>query len=241
MSLNPETGQVQAIVAGTYLTAARTAAGSALATQVAFRKRELQHLVLFGAGLQAELHVHAIAEALPQASIPKVTIVNRTEPRALSLKDKLVSSLDFCVDQVETVLLSDENAVHGLLSTADCIAATTNAFEPLFPMGLLPPGCHVNGIGSYTPNMKELAVAPECRVWIDTPDAKTVGDLKDLPLDHPIELLGNILTETGETSRDESECTFFKAVGTAIQDVVTANVVTARARELGLGTEVDMS
>jgi ornithine cyclodeaminase/alanine dehydrogenase-like protein (mu-crystallin family) len=84
------------------------------------------------------------------------------------------------------------------------------------------------------------------RIWIDTPEARTVGDLKHLADSphHPIQLLGDVLgnpegwVAQGDGSLD---CTFYKGVGTAIQDVMTADLVFQKARELGIGTEVDMS
>jgi ornithine cyclodeaminase len=249
VSLNAKTGQVDALVAATYLTGARTAAGSALATQVAFEGRTLEHLVLFGAGLQAELHVEAIATALPQDSFAKITIINRSAPRAVALKEHLLtaSSALYTAKDVQVVLLNDTASVSHAVGTACCIVTATNTKTPLFAAHELPAGCHVNGIGSYTPAMKEVDIANQCRVWIDTPEARTVGDLKDLPETHPVQLLGHVLLAADDDSKrkdvDDSKlpCTFYKAVGTAIQDVLTANVVVKRARALGIGTEVDMS
>jgi len=243
-SLDASTGQVQAVLAGTYLTAARTAAGSALATQLAFQNRMLNHLVVFGAGMQAEAHVDAIYTTLGQATIPKVTIVNRSQDRAATLKDTLLGHQYIRVDDIDIVELENHSKVSEAVSTADCIATTTNTSTPLLTTDLpIPQGCHINGIGSYTLQMTEVGIADQCRVWIDTPDARTtVGDLANLKDNHPVELLGKLLSGEAKTTEDTTfPFTFYKAVGTAIQDVLTANMVVQRARELGLGTEVDMS
>lgn len=279
LNLNASTGQVDAVLAATYLTAARTAAGSGLATAHALRQqnnKSLRHLVVFGAGLQAELHVQAIAAAL-QAElgdapflIPKVTIVNRSFERAQKLQEQISSH---CLD-VQVVLLSDALGVADSLSTTDVIVAATNTLTPLFAPGLIPFGCHINGIGSYTPDMQEVPsrlVVDRCRVWIDTPEARGVGDLLSLTPHHPVQLLGDVLESTegdddgvrGEEECDHREhshdhshshshhhatptrwshldCTFYKAVGTAIQDVMTADLVVRRARALNIGTDVQM-
>lgn len=100
--------------------------------------------------------------------------------------------------------------------------------------------------------MQEIPVhaVNRSRILIDTNDAKTVGDLKHLSLDdtsiHPVTLLGDALADATLMHNDHHDtskfdCTFFKGVGTAIQDVMTADLVMKRARELGIGTEVDMS
>jgi len=246
--LNTESGIVQAILNGTYLTGMRTAASSGLATQL--MRPDLTHLVVFGAGLQAECHIDAIKTAIGR-TIPKITICNRSRPRAEQLKEKirLLSFGESC----DIVLLEDKAGVEKALSTADVVAATTNAMTPLFDGSVLPPGCHVNGIGSYTPEMQEIDIntVNRSRIIIDTHDAKTVGDLKHLQdvRGHPMALLGDMLADTTSDSpwgtniagSENIDCTFYKGVGTAIQDVMTADLVVQRARELGIGTEVDMS
>jgi ornithine cyclodeaminase len=88
--LDADSGIVQAIVSSTYLTGARTAAGSGLATQLA--RPDLEHLVVFGAGLQAEMHIDAIQTAIGR-DIPKITIVNRSAERANRLKESLPSGI----------------------------------------------------------------------------------------------------------------------------------------------------
>jgi ornithine cyclodeaminase len=313
VSVDAETGLVQAIVAGTYLTAARTAAGSALSTALAYQQKRLrcvknnsndhmprplfQHLVVFGAGLQAKLHIQAIATAMSDynnvnnndieqeqqqhhsriSPIPLVSIINRSEERALELKNEILgnnnngsdaSSTDndddhFWAREVQTVLLDDKAAVAKTLSTANVVVTATNTIEALWKddgdmmmmMMMLPRGCHIAGVGSYTPHMREvpLSTARKCHIWMDTPEARFVGDLKDLPDSHPMTLIGQALLEQQQndtSSRnigvggDENsimDYTFFKSVGTAIQDVMTADMVVQRARELNIGQEIDMS
>ncbi|CAB9518878.1 Delta(1)-pyrroline-2-carboxylate reductase [Seminavis robusta] len=255
MVLDAETGIAKAVVAGTYLTGARTAASSGLATQLVLsnNNKEVQHLVVFGAGLQAECHIDAIQTAMG-APIPKITLINRTLPRAEQLKQQIMSANPqnaVTTTEVDVVLLDDKTAIQEALSTASVIAATTNVTQPLFEDGMvLPEGCHINGIGSYTPDMQEIPVSAvdRCRILIDTPNAKMVGDLKHLAektnTEHPITLLGDALADPQSFSPANNgslyDCTFYKGVGTAIQDVMTADFVVTKARELGIGTEVEM-
>jgi ornithine cyclodeaminase len=248
MTFDAKTGFCDAVVASTYLTAVRTAAGSALATALA--RPDLKHLVVFGAGLQAECHIHAIATAIGRP-IPLVTIINRSQDRAEQLKAKLPSEW---TTECKVVLLHNENddplEIAETLSTADCICTTTNTNTPIFEgSSMLAPGCHINGIGSYTPDMQEVParVVDRCRVLIDTPEARTVGDLKNMAAQHPVTLLGDALQDPEHWLAHYREgaamfdCSFYKAVGTAIQDIVTADMVVKRARELGVGTDIDMT
>jgi|UniRef100_A0A8J9TG47 ornithine cyclodeaminase len=246
LSLHPSTGMVQAVVAGTYLTAMRTATGSALSAQLL--RPDAAHIVVFGAGLQAEFHVQALATAL-EKSLPLVTLINRTRSRAEALQSTLEAT-DW-VDHVHVVDLSDRLKVAETLATADVVVTATNTATPLFDGSLLRPGTHIAGVGSYTPDMQEISArtVDRCKVLIDTPEARTVGDLKNVSMSHPVALLGDLLQCQDENRENEwmnknsspFDCTFFKSVGTAIQDVLTADLVVQKSKEQNIGLEVDMS
>jgi ornithine cyclodeaminase len=241
--LDPESGIVESVVAGTHITVARTSAGPALAVQ-AFRP-DVQHLVVFGAGAQATLHIEYMQLAL-ERRIPKITIINRTRERAEKLKSKILAE-QTSDQEVDIVLLSDTEAKNNALSTADVVAATTNTTEPLFEDGrILRRNCLITGIGSYTPDMKEIpsSAVDRCHVVIDTPEAMEVGDLKHLgaleTTSHPVTLAGVAWKDPGLIGK-HTDCIFYKAVGTAIQDLLTTRAVVHRAKKLGLGQEVDMT
>eukprot|EP00984_Skeletonema_dohrnii_P036751 scaffold38082_cov155-Skeletonema_dohrnii-CCMP3373.AAC.1 len=257
MLLNAETGETSAVVAATYLTAARTAAGSALATQMACpSSADGLTLVVFGAGLQGELHIKAIQHVV---NVKKVVIVNRSKERAETLKKSLLS-IDATeierdsqtrtpIKDISIVLLSDAEAVRKAVEIADVIATATNTCEPLFSGDWPKPGCHINGVGSYTPLMKEIddALVNRCEVLIDTKEALDVGDLSTLTNDdgttkHNFSgLIGDALVENIKFGKHNNvDCTFFKSVGTAIQDVVTAQFVYDYAKKEGIGTTIDM-
>ena len=241
--LEPETGVVQATLSGTYLTVARTSTGPALAVQTF--APHCQELVLFGAGAQAECHIQLMEAALGR-SIPKITIVNRSLPRAEALL-KTLDPLTHDQKECQVLLLDDHEQIAQALSTADVVATTTNAATPLWNDGsILKQNCLITSIGSYTPDMQEIpqSAVDRSHVVIDTPDAMTVGDLKHLggsidATTHPVTLMGHALKDPSLVSG--MDCIFYKAVGTAIQDVMTARLVVDRARAQGIGQEIDMS
>ena len=245
-------------VAATYLTAARTAAGSALATEMALSNhhkiKDGLTLVVFGAGLQAEMHIKCIQHVV---NINKLIIVNRTSERAEKLKELILNEqpaqdaqTQTCISNISVVLLSDEKEVQNAVSIADVIATTTNTCTPLFRGEWPKPGCHINGVGSYTPTMAEVDddLIKRCEVLIDTKEALDVGDLSCLKGEGEIPnnfagligdaLVGNI--EFGWRTDEKVDCTFFKSVGTAIQDVVSANVAVENARKENVGVNVEM-
>jgi ornithine cyclodeaminase/alanine dehydrogenase-like protein (mu-crystallin family) len=282
LHIDPASGVVDAVVAATYLTAARTAAGSALAIQhyfqqyahtvsdASFPSAPPQHVVVFGAGLQAEQHIRFIAGVFDY-TIPLVTIINRSLGRAESLQLQLLSEKKPIVDKCSIVQLSPDNSnalEETVLQTADVIVTCTNTVTPLWSSGgaaVVWKRCIISGIGSYTPEMQEVPphIVHQCQeVWIDTPDAIHVGDLKPLlsrQNDAHIasHLLGSVLLNNATSvvnatadSQGPSSfpndvgpggLVFYKAVGTAIQDVLTSDAVVKRAKELGIGTEIDMA
>ena len=253
MVLHPETGMVDAILSATYMTAARTAAGSALSAQLFCSTNTTDKtLVLFGAGLQAECHVDAMLCALSN-SISNIVIVNRTRERADALAESIRQTYSDTTIQTQVVLLQDKTAVRQVLENADIVSCGTNTTVPLFDGKWLKPNCHVTGVGSFTKEMQEVdhETVRRSRLFIDTPEAMAVGDLKHLQeTNHGKEhvLLGRVLLDptlvqesAGTGGDDGTDITFFKSVGTAIQDVLTAQTVVETARKLGIGTEVDMS
>ena len=145
---------------------------------------------------------------------------------------------------------SDPLALAETLAQADVIVAATNTNKPLFPDSTpLKTGCHICSVGSYTPQMQEIAarIVEQCTVIIDTDDARSVGDLQHLTDHHPMHLLGNILAHDhdGEKSfspprHEKMPFTFFKSVGTAVQDVYTTQMVMDVAREKNLGVEIEL-
>ena len=264
MLVHAETGEVSAIVAATYLTAARTAAGSALATELALSKHPSGKysftLVVFGAGLQAEMHIKAIKHVV---NISKVVIINRTLERAENLKTEILQSnndndkeskTQTPITDISTISLSDDDGVCNALRIADIITTTTNTCIPLFRGELLKPGCHINGIGSYTPLMREVddVLVSRCEVIIDTKEAMDVGDLSSLrnqdekvPSNY-IGLIGDAIVgniEIGKQRDDPNskiDCTFFKSSGTAIQDVVSAQYACNYAVKNNVGKNIEM-
>ena len=239
---NAETGLTEAIVAGHYLTVVRTSAGPANAVRT--WAPNCQHVVLFGAGYQAACHLKLFQVALDGRPIPQVTIVNRSRGSAETLQATLPPETNCNI-----VLLEDQEAVHDALSTADVVAAATCATEPLFQEGsVLKKGCLITSIGSFTPEMIEIpsSAVDRCHIVIDTPEAMSVGDLRHLGTDYktakqPITLAGEAFQNPSVVRGETMDCIFYKAVGTAIQDVLTAEMVVKGAKELQIGQQIDMT
>lgn len=90
------TGELTAVLSATYLTAMRTAAGSAVATGLCASTKKRQQLVVFGAGLQAFCHVLTLCSV---RDISEVVVVNRSEHRAEELIDKVNRELGIVLQE----------------------------------------------------------------------------------------------------------------------------------------------
>ena len=143
LMIDAATGLPTAVLAATWLTALRTAAGSAVATRV-LAPAETKNLVVFGAGMQAEAHVSAMLCVRP--SITTVVVVNRGRPRAEALVGTLAAAHPAL--NMEVLTLADVVEVERVCRAADVICATTNSSTPLWDGAWLKSGTHINAIGS---------------------------------------------------------------------------------------------
>uniref|UniRef100_A0A6U5GSP3 Ornithine cyclodeaminase n=1 Tax=Corethron hystrix TaxID=216773 RepID=A0A6U5GSP3_9STRA len=284
----PATGSVRALVASTYLTAVRTAAGSAVALGECLRRRHISYgerddgddivdhcrgrrrsrrprLVVFGAGLQAEQHVRAALTALAVFSRPaplevEVTVINRSRMRAEQLRATLLAmatgssggnDMTVRLACVKVLTLEDaeseiEDRIASAVRRAHVILLGTGASVPVFRGEWMDPDllAMICGAGSYTPDdaeVDEVATNQCSSVWIDSEAAREVGDLRGccnravLLADV---LSGRIVSSDGDSSL---KTVFYKAVGTAVQDVSSSELMLRMAKERKAGLYVDMS
>ena len=135
------------------------------------------------------------------------------------------------------------------IQNADVVCTATTSSRPVFNDQDLKPGVHINGVGSYTPEMQEIPAdtVARSRVIVDQKEAALAeaGDLI-LPIKagiiHPenIQLsLGAIVLGRQIGRQDADEITFFKSVGNAVQDVSAANLAIQNAIKQGRGQLVD--
>lgn len=166
LMFDAETGLPSAVVEATWLTALRTAAGSAAATKL-LAAADAQVLVVFGAGLQGEAHALTMLAARP--ALRKVVVLNRGLERAQVLCATLKKDVAaFSGVEVVAAALADGAAVEAAVREADIICTTTNSSAPLFDGVWMRAGCHINAIGSYTPEMQEIDESSVCRCRVGT-------------------------------------------------------------------------
>jgi len=244
--LDAETGRALSLLDGTRLTAVRTAAGSALATEL-LADPDADVLAVFGAGTQGRSHAELIAATRP---LREIRIVSRTIEGARALAKALVEGAGPCrsdgsgrAPTVRAVADPDE-----ALEGAGIVVAATTSTTPVFDGSRLAVGAHVNAVGSYRPDMQEVdeTTVRRARIVVDQREAawEEAGDLI-IPLTCGIigrdaidAELGEIANGSAPRGRGDREITLFKSVGNAAQDVAMAAAALRAAEEKGLGVEV---
>lgn len=235
------TGQPVAAVDGTYLTALRTGAASGAATDLLARS-DAQRVAIFGAGTQGRTQLQAVCEV---REVAKVWVYDTVRARAEQCVAEMRQKGGKIPTNIE-VADSPADAVAG----ADIICTATTSSTPVFHDASLKPGVHINGIGSYTPQMQEIDEATVARAKIVVGSRSAclaeTGDLI-IPLDKGLISESDIHAELGEIvlgwkpgREAEEEVTFFKSVGNAVQDAAVARLALLAATEKGLGIQVEL-
>ena len=228
---DPENGTPVALMDGTYITATRTAAGSALATRLLARK-DTRVLAIVGAGVQARSH----ARALPRVrDFAEIRIVSREISKAEALAGELGPGA--------RAVSSYEEAVRG----ADVIAATTHAREPVVRREWLSPGAHVNSVG-LNPAGRELDAATvadallvvESRESALAPPPAGAPELVGVDPGHVHAELGELVAGLRPGRTSPEQITLYKSVGVAVQDAAAAALVLAAAQERSVGRVIEL-
>ena len=220
------TGAPIALVDGTSITAARTAAASALSCRLAARP-ESRVLAIVGGGVQARSHLAAIPRVLPIEEIRIASAFPGEAPAVAAL------------DGRARVAASIEEAVRG----ADVVALCTSSPGPVVDPAWIAPGTHVTSVG-YRPPAGELPpkLAARARLLVETrvafePTPVGCGELAGLDPATGAEL-GEVVRGRRPGRVGPDEVTVYKAMGHAVEDLVAARLVYERALVEGAGSIV---
>jgi ornithine cyclodeaminase/alanine dehydrogenase-like protein (mu-crystallin family) len=226
-----ETGQLVALLNASPVTEIRTAAVSAVATRALARK-DASRVAILGAGVQARSHVAAMRAVLDDPEI-RIWARRSDEAEALAAEVGAVASP------------SPDAALLG----AEVVCTTTSAADPIVELRWLAEGAHVNAVGSSIPTTRELdsATVAAASFFVDRRES-TMNEAGDYLIpaaegavgpDHIQAELGEVLTGEHPGRRSEGELTVFKSLGIAVEDLAAAELTVGRARERGVGTEVE--
>lgn len=241
------TGETLAFMDGIYVTQVRTAALSGVATKY-MANLDSKTVAVVGTGGMAYEQLNAVLTVCP--NITEVTLWNRTTDKAHDFKE--VFERDYSQwDVTLTVCDTIEEAV----KDADIINLATRATEGLFEVDQIKANAHVNAVGAYQPNMKEVSdsvIESSAYVVIDDLEGgkheagdliqaddnsgcdwqwdQLSGQLMDL-------VSGDLKVETADGSKG---ITLFKSVGAASFDAAVALKIAQAAKQDQIGQAVEL-
>jgi alanine dehydrogenase len=236
--LNPETGALEAVMDGRYITAVRTAAVSAVAVRRLARD-DAKSLAIVGSGVQARSH----AQMLPE--VRWFREIRAWSPTPGNLQ-RFVSDAASDTRIPVRATASAEEAVRG----ADVIVLATSSAEPVIRSAWVDAGALVLSVGACRPDMREMdpELTARARVIVDSRAAALV-EAGDIVLGiregrwretHISGELGEVILGrvAGRTAADE--VVVFKSLGMAVEDVAAAQLAYERAREKFKGREISL-
>jgi ornithine cyclodeaminase/alanine dehydrogenase-like protein (mu-crystallin family) len=226
-----ETGLLRAVLNASAVTEIRTAAVSAVATKRLARPGARVVAVL-GSGVQGRSHVQAMQAFVRDPEL-RIWSRNPSHAEALALESHAV----VC----ETV----EEALDG----AEIVCTTTASREPILRRAWLAPGTHVNAVGAIAPARElDAETVASASLFVDRRESALnesaeylrAVDEAGIGPDHIRAELGEVLVGAHPGRTADDELTVFKSLGLAVEDLAAADLCVRRARERGVGVEVEL-
>ncbi|RCW16251.1 ornithine cyclodeaminase family protein [Streptococcus gallolyticus] len=240
--VDAKTGLVTAVLDGTFLTQLRTGAVQGVATDLLARK-DAKIAALIGTGGQATQQALAM---LMVRQLEELRVYDINAERAKEFAAYLETRLGTQFTTRFRAVASAKEAV----CDADIVTTVTTSHQPTFDARDIKAGAHVNGVGAYTADMVELPSDLFERagaIVFDTIDGvmNEAGDVMTalrLQAIEPSDItgeLGQLLSGTILGRQSDQEVTLFKTVGSAVLDVVTAQLIVDKALTKGVGVQID--
>lgn len=209
----PETGEPLVMMDGRLVTEMRTAAVSAVATNMLARA-DASVLAIIGSGVQARSHLSALRLV---RSFREVRVWSPHSVQAFAEQFHLRATA------------SAEEAVSG----ADVVVVATTSSVPVLFGEWLAPGAHVNAVGAVRPDWRELddATLHRAQIYVESREAALLESGDIIAAGKVSAEIGEVVAGTRPGRVSQQDITLFKSVGVAVEDVVTADLVYRAALE----------
>jgi ornithine cyclodeaminase len=225
--LEPVSGKVCAMLSANYLTEIRTAAVSAIATR-ALGRADAKTLGIFGTGRQALAHLLLLSR---DKQYERILVCGSHRSRSEAFAELAANHHGLRVEPVEAAACAQES---------DVLCTCTTSTSPLFDGKLIRDGTHLNLVGTFQPENREVddSVIARSRVVVDSYEGALAeaGDLL-IPLSRGVITNDSIIADLHEIvsgkvvgRNDRRDITLFKSVGFALEDLVVATLLYERER-----------
>jgi alanine dehydrogenase len=220
--LDVESGCAKLVIPANYLTDARTAATSAVATKFLARE-ESKVLGVFGTGREARAHLQIMRHVRP---FERALVTGRDPGRSREFAQEMEHELGMKVEAVYSRTCAAES---------DVLCTCTTSKTPLFDGNMVRKGTHINAVGSFQPSTRELddVCVRRSRIVVDTYDG-TLAEAGDLliPMKSGVIKRESLLADLHELTSGRkavrsspSDITLFKSVGNALEDLAAAELL----------------
>ena len=234
-----DSGELLAVIDGAHMNPYKTGAVGAVGVD-ALAREDASSLAIIGSGSQARGQLRAAATV---RDLDTVWVYSPTKDNREAFAGEMDRELDASVAAVASAAAAIEEA--------DIVVTATTAAEPVFDGDRLEPGTHVTAMGQYDPEKRELdattieraTYVPDLRERATTDAGSFLQAIEAGVVDesHVHAELGEVVAGVAEGRTTEEEITVFDSGGTGIETVAAAFLLYERARDRGLGTEVDFS
>ena len=241
-----DTGQPLAILNASAVTEIRTAAVSAVATDLLARP-DADVLAIVGTGVQARSHLMAIATT---RALAEIRIAGSTPARAAKFAADISPAALAEAGASAVPVIACESA-RAAADGAAIVVTVTSSATPVLEADWLSPGTHINAVGACLPHTRELDTQTVAKAALFADSRASLlaesGDYLLAAADRAIgpghirAEIGDLLAglAPGQGRRDETEITIFESLGLAVEDLAAATVAYQTARDGGTGTWVD--
>ena len=216
----------------TILTALRTAATSAMVARL-LAPKDAHVMAMIGNGAQSEFQTLAMKAIV---GIDEVRLYD-IDPAATA---KCAANL---AGQGIKVVVCDaaEDAMLGAQIVTTCTA--DKQYATILTDNMVGSGIHINAIGGDCPGKTELAPAILRRagIFVEYPEQTRIeGEIQQLPADHPVTEIWQVLTGQAKGRTDAKQITLFDSVGFAIEDFSALRYVRDQIKATGLFAPLDL-
>lgn len=227
MLLDSNRGDTIAMLAANYLTDIRTAAVTAIATEL-LSPPKVQTLGIFGTGRQAAAHL----ALLPRVrSFKRILVCGSSAAKARNFVDRMRARYSLDIEPADAATCA---------SKSDVICTCTTSTVPLFHGNLIRPGTHLNLIGAFRPHVREVdsELIRRSLVFVDTWEGafSEAGDILvplhagEIQRHHVCGDLHELIARKSPGRTAEADITIFKSVGCALEDLVAAKLAIQAAQ-----------
>lgn len=227
-------GMTNAYLEANVMTELRTAATSATATR-ALSREDANVLGIFGTGAIAEGHVAAM---LHVRGFRQVLVCGSSAENSRWFAQRVQQQYGISAAAVDA---------DTCVAEASVICTCTTSLEPLFSGSALRPGTHINAVGAFTPDCREVdsVTVARSRLVVDTYGGALAeaGDLLkpieegSITREHVLSDLHGALLNPSSVRRSAEDITLFKSVGCALEDMVAARMLLRIAQQASSKSE----